>query len=414
MEGVIAAAKRFLADGRAVLEALAVDQRRAASLKELRSAFEDFRAGRASLRRLAEVLEGALWEETATAGNLWGFENEDERRFPTRLAELDEREPELDLGSVVAGYLQDVPRSDEDRVQQLLAFGELVAGLDARGRGERLGVGPAANFLTFAWHCLSGGQEPVFLYSSLLGVREAVARGLAHGLPAPSGDLEDRFRAFYAVARALEGPLSEAPAGMKPGWAVEHALAHLRASTPEGGEAPAIEAPPAASAGITIVRGEAPSAAPPSDEPSDEELQALIDLDPATLTPATARKRDRFLEIARRRVVHADTRLLERSGQDLAEVLPPDRVAAPAPPPTPPEEPVAGEARSKKDTRRLLDEVRKLKEETRHRSRAGSREGQQVYVSGELDEEPTLPAQALVEEFGGEVRQAAAAPPQPE
>ena len=58
---------------------------------------------------------------------------------------------------------------DAERIQVLLAFSEFVAGLDAHSHAEggaRLGMGPATHFLTFAWHCLSDGHEPVFTFVS--------------------------------------------------------------------------------------------------------------------------------------------------------------------------------------------------------------------------------------------------------
>ena len=78
------------------------------------------------------------------------------------------RAPELGLASVLRHHVREELEEDEERIQHLLAFGEFVASLDARSAEglPRLGVGPAANFLTFAWHCLSSGMEPVFLYSS--------------------------------------------------------------------------------------------------------------------------------------------------------------------------------------------------------------------------------------------------------
>ena len=151
MEGVIAAAQDFLADEAAVEEALGVDRQRRSALSELRDAFLDFRDGDASIERLAQRLSDPIRAlhspPTGQPRNLWGFENEDERRFSTRFAQVSQEQPDVDLAAVFRAYLgEDAPGDDEERIQQLLAFGEFVASLDARGGTQtRLGVGPAAN-----------------------------------------------------------------------------------------------------------------------------------------------------------------------------------------------------------------------------------------------------------------------------
>jgi hypothetical protein len=232
MDGLIASAGEFLADEGAVAAATALDRQRRSGMGELRDAFEDVRSGRCGLARLAERLRQPLWEVFAPSSgsplNLWGLENEDERAFAERLAGAADRRADLELAQVLGAYLEELPHTDPERVQQLLAFGELVASIDARG-GEgdpRLGVGPAACFLTFAWHCLSSGKEPVFLYESNRAIKALAAAGLLDaGATARGRDLEARFLTFYEVAHALEHALAGAPKIMRSGWAMEHALA---------------------------------------------------------------------------------------------------------------------------------------------------------------------------------------------
>ncbi|MGE0707264.1 MAG: AAA family ATPase [Planctomycetota bacterium] len=236
-------AQDFLSDEAAVEAALAVDRQRRAALSELRDAFEDFRDGRGDLQGLAARLRQALWEvysgPQGAPKNLWGFENEDERAFVVRLAQAAGRREDLELDAVVGAYLEELPRDDDERVQQLLAFGELVASIDAHGADgdPRLGVGPAACFLTFAWHCLSSGREPVFLFETNRAIKLLAGMGLLGAQP--GRDMEARFATFYRVARALEDSLAAAPKLMRAGWAVEHALAHVlerAAGVPGGGE----------------------------------------------------------------------------------------------------------------------------------------------------------------------------------
>lgn len=230
MEGIPAAAREFLAETAAVEAALEIDRRREAVLRELHDAFLAFRDADESIHRLVRRIQQPLWEVHEPPGarvpqNLWGFQNEDERLFAERFAAAAPRFPDLDLASLFRSYLHDEARSsDEKKVQLLLAFGEFVASVDAKaGEGEpRLGVGPAANFLTFAWHCLSMGVEPVFLFTA-----NRVAKALDEAMgtsDAPGAHLERRFTTFFALASKLGDALSGAPAPMRRGWAIEHAL----------------------------------------------------------------------------------------------------------------------------------------------------------------------------------------------
>ena len=231
MEGLISSANEFLSDEGAVSAALELDRQRRSALSELRDAFEAFRDGRLDLAELANRLEQPLWEVHGGKHNLWGLENEDERAFVVRFAAAAAAQSDLELPGLVRSYLEELPRDDEERVQQLLAFGELVASIDAHGSEEapRLGVGPAACFLTFAWHCMNSGREPVFRFESNRAIK-ALASGGALGPEAAARgrDLEARFRTFYEVARALEDGLSGAPKLMRSGWAVEHALSWIQ------------------------------------------------------------------------------------------------------------------------------------------------------------------------------------------
>jgi hypothetical protein len=413
VEGVEAAAQEFLADANAIESALQVDRRRAVSLSIMRSAFEEFRAGQASLADLAAALKQPLWEvaEASRGGtprNLWGFENDDERAFTERLAAAASRVRNMDLDSVVRSYLREDPTSDEERVQQLLAFGEFAASLDALGTEDdaRLGVGPAANFLTFAWHCRSGGEQPVFLYNSTRAIQSiAESGGLGPGATVAGRDLEHRFRTFYRVARALERALASAPRAMRSGWAVEHALTHIQGRIDgvtnyagkggagssgmwrpreradlrrefESGSHPVIVP---AKGGATIQPPRARDVL--SEEEISDEVKALLEVDdPSTLTPASAKKRNRFLDIARRTVVHADTRLFETSGANLSDVLPPDRsstdtpffaVASPRAAEVRRENEARAKAKRKADTRRIK---REFAEKARREAEAESEE----------------------------------------
>lgn len=274
MEGVAAQAQEFLEDEAAVAAALEQDRARRADLGELRDAFEDFRSGKLELQDLAQRLEGPLSATFQPAGGgpelaLWGLEDEDERAFPARIAEMDQRHPDLELSSVVRGHLEDLPRSDKERIQQLLAFGELIASVDAQGHeaDPRLGVGPAASFMTFSWHCLRSGKEPVFLFASNTAIK-AIARSGALGGAGSPRDLEQRFRTFYRIARALDEPLAEAPKLMRAGWAVEHALGWIRARVegiPTRGSAQrsGMWQPPSRER-LRELRGEGPTISPPT------------------------------------------------------------------------------------------------------------------------------------------------------
>lgn len=292
MEGVAAQAQEFLEDEAAVSAAIEQDRARRADLGELRDAFEDFRSGKLNLQELAQRLEGPLNAgfQPAAGGPqlaLWGLEDEDERAFPARIAEMSERHPDLELSSVVRGHLEDLPGSDDERVQQLLAFGELIASVDAQGHegDPRLGVGPAASFMTFSWHCLRSGKEPVFLFASNTAIK-AIARSGVLGGAGSARDLEQRFRTFYQIARVLDEPLASAPKLMRAGWAVEHALGWIRERV-EGiptrgsaqrsgmwqppsrerlrelrGEGPTIS-PPTSAEGPRVTSSEGPSISPP-------------------------------------------------------------------------------------------------------------------------------------------------------
>ncbi|MCO5167253.1 MAG: AAA family ATPase [Planctomycetes bacterium] len=377
MEGVPAAAREFLSDTAAVEAYLEVDRRREAALHELHDAFISFRDADESIHRLVKRIRQPLWEVRTPPGggapvNLWGFQHEDERLFAERFAGAAPRVPDVDLASLFRSYLQDEPRRAADKkVQLLLAFGEFVAGLDARAEeGEpRLGVGPAANFLTFAWHCLSMGAEPVFLYAANRATKaldEAAGSGEGAG-----GHLERRFTTFFALTDRLGDALAQAPAPMRRGWAIEHALewllerlerggnmkalledpgaSGLFSTRPRGGAdaplRPVIVAPSAgtvtaadgggATASVRIERpkivaaGAAPeveprpeAAAPPLDdaEPRKYKTERLKD------DETRARQRARIGELSKRRVVYGEpTPIVDRSGAELAEVLPPDR-----------------------------------------------------------------------------------------
>ncbi len=464
MEGVKAAAQEFLADANAIESALQVDRRRAVSLSTMRAAFEDFRAGQATIADLASALKQPLWEvaEASRGGmprNLWGFENDDERAFTERLAAAASRVRNMDLDGVVRSYLADEPSSDEERVQQLLAFGEFAASLDALGaEGDaRLGVGPAANFLTFAWHCSSGGEQPVFLYNSTRAIQSiAETGGLGPGAAVAGRDLEHRFRTFYRVARSLERALANGPRAMRSGWAVEHALAHIQdridgitnyAGTGEPGssgmwrpreradlrkefESGAHPIIVPAQGGATIQPPRAREV--PSEEELSEEVKALLEVDdPSTLTPASATKRNRFLDIARGTVVHADTRLFETSGANLSDVLPPDRsggdtpffaVASPRAAEVRREDEVRAKAKRKADTRRIK---REYAEKARQKARAESEErraDERRADEGPTLEPPSRPAvptlvsprvqTPTVERRGPPAREPEASPPQ--
>src|SRR5690606_7594592 len=219
-----------LSDRAAVQEAVAIDRRREDALGALRRAFLAFRDQGEPLRRLAERVSGPL-SEVAPAGHLWRFENEDERLLVARLADATAGTPELDLASVLRAYLEERPEGDEERIQQLLAFSELVASLDAGGVAgpQRLGVAPAACFLSFAWRCLRAWRWPVFPYRATGATRALARRGALDDADAGKGDLEERFTSFFGVCRAIERALRDAPGTMRTGWAVDHALAWMHA-----------------------------------------------------------------------------------------------------------------------------------------------------------------------------------------
>lgn len=364
MDGVIAAAREFLGDEDAVEAVLVLDRRREASLPELRDAFVGFRDADESLHRLVKRITPLLWEVAGAADvpkNLWGFANEDERLFAERFAAAAPRVPEVDLASVFRSYLTEEKKTDEQRIQLLLAFGEFVAGLDAMGKegDPRLGVGPAANFLTFAWHCLSGGREPVFLYATNKAIKALAEAGLLDARTADlikGRELEHRFQAFFEVSRRLSEVVGDAPPAMRTGWAIEHALAWTLdrvEGIPQGGGEPGgsgVWRPrprgeePAAGVRPMIIgpgRGEAPRTGdtlggPPSDPdgPRRHKTERLTE-------ETRARQRDRLGQLSSKKtVVYGDTQVIDRSGVDLSDALPPDRTP-PAGIPRPDEPPKA-------------------------------------------------------------------------
>ncbi|HZU99694.1 MAG TPA: AAA family ATPase [Planctomycetota bacterium] len=230
MEGLLSLASEFLQDRSATGRGLEVDRAREQRLAGLTQAVDGFRQGKAALDELVKTLAAAVREQQAGSRRpgtvwLWGFKNEDERAFPERLAQAGSRVPEADLKGVLATLLKDAESmDDEERVQRLLAFADFVADLDSRGQegDPRLGVGPSANFLTFAWHLLGDGREPVFLFETNKAIKAVSEASQDPALVAR--DLEGRFRAFYAVARRLAPALAPAPVPMRQGWAVEHFL----------------------------------------------------------------------------------------------------------------------------------------------------------------------------------------------
>lgn len=403
MEGVIAAAREFLADAKAVEAALVVCRRREALIAELHDAFLGFRDADESIGRLVKRIQPPLWEALPSGdGNLWGFTNEEERLFPERFAAAAARVPEVDLASVFRSYLvDDARRIETQRIQLLLAFGEFVAGLDSKaGEWEpRLGVGPAANFLTFAWHCLSNGQDPVFLYTSNRAIKSLAEAGLLGPQVAEAikaRDLQGRFKAFFEVSRRLGDALEKAPSPMRRGWAVEHALAWVvdrvdRLPTADdpgasglwkprgsGEHKPIIISPGTRSTPRPAVAPAAPAAEEPKPAPepepvlagsrTDAELAALGGAAPASdprrprsgtdrLSDETrAKQRDRLSQLSTKKtVVYGDSQgVVGKSGVELADALPPDRTppvgmprpdepaqasAPPAPPPPAPPAP---------------------------------------------------------------------------
>jgi hypothetical protein len=228
MEGLLNLAQEFLQDAPAIGRALEVDRQREQRIGALGQTFDQFRKAEISVDELVRRVATAIREpHVGRAGPhpLWGFKNEDERAFPERLGQAAARVPGVDLNGVLRSLLRDAESiDDEERVHRLLAFADFVADLDGRGaEGDpRLGVGPSANFLTFAWHALSGAREPVFLFETNKAIK-AVSEST--GDPAlRARDLEGRFRAFYLVGRPLLQELGVAPIPMRAGWAVEHML----------------------------------------------------------------------------------------------------------------------------------------------------------------------------------------------
>ena len=394
VDGVIAAAREFLADAKAVEAALVVDRRREALIAELHDSFVGFRDADESIGRLVKRIQPPLWESLPSGeGNLWGFTNEEERLFPERFAAAAARIPEIDLASVFRSYLvDDARRIETQRIQLLLAFGEFVAGLDSKaGEWEpRLGVGPAANFLTFAWHCLSNGQDPVFLYTSNRAIKSLAEAGLLGPQVAEAikaRDLQGRFKAFFEVSRKLGDGLEKAPSPMRRGWAVEHALSWVvdrvdRLPTAEEPGASGLWKPRGSgehkpiiiSPGTRSTPRPAPVEEPkPAPEPEPVLAGSRTDAELAALAPASdprrprttdrltddtrAKQRDRLSQLSTKKtVVYGDSQGVGRSGVDMADALPPDRTppvgvprpdepaAPPAPPPPPAPAPPAARA----------------------------------------------------------------------
>lgn len=233
MDAIRAATAAFLDDPDALADARELDGARSRALPELRDALLAFRDADETLHRLVERIDYHLTlthqPSSGPARNLWGFRNDDESRFAQRFLAAAPRIPEVDLASLFRSHLAE-GTSDAERVQVLLAFGEFVAGLDARGDGtEQLGIGPATHFLTFAWHCLSRGEEPVFQFSSDQAIRR-LARAGALGPEAKDRDWEPRFTTFFKVSRAVVDAIPKLPKRMRPGWAVEHVLDFVNAN----------------------------------------------------------------------------------------------------------------------------------------------------------------------------------------
>ena len=224
MEGLLNLANDFAHDAAAVARATEGDEMRDERLAALANTFDGFRRGDVAIGELVKRVGAAVREPGPRGAALWGFKHEDERAFPERLAEAGARLPDVDLSGVLRALLREAEfLSDEERVHRLLAFGDFVADLDSRGQegDPRLGVGPSANFLTLAWHVLSGGRDPVFLFDSNKAIKAVSEASSDPDLRAR--DLEGRFRAFYLVARRLAVPLGALPLG--PGLAVEQMLA---------------------------------------------------------------------------------------------------------------------------------------------------------------------------------------------
>ncbi len=437
MRGVSAAAHQFLSDRAAVQEAVTIDRRREDALAALRRALLAFRDQGEPLAQLAERLSGPL-SEVVPAGNLWGFENEDERLFVARLADATAGTPELDLASVLRAYLEERPEGDEERIQQLLAFSELVASLDAGGvtGPQRLGVGPAACFLTFAWHCLSDGREPVFTYRATRAIRALAKRGELGDPDVGKGDLEERFTSFFGVCREIERALRDAPGSMRTGWAVDHALAWMHArllEVPAGEEPPTglwharrSDAPAASSevrAAVVIEPPTRPSPAievqpapepppPTAPEPSPPAVAPAVSGAEPAVDEAGRKKGSRFLDIARRRVVQADSTVqLERSGVELSEVLPQDR--APADEPfflvRNPRERELREEEERREAARRKSETRRLQ----RRLEAARSERAEPEPAEAMPSEPAPPEPEVAEPASSEPEASAPEPPEP-
>lgn len=356
MEGLLNLAQEFLRDQGARARTLEVDRARETRIGAMRQWFEAFGRGELALADLSARLSGALRETALVRGVpllLWGFKNDDERLFPERLAAASARAPEIDLQGVLVHLLSDLDSAtDDERVNRLLAFADFVADLDGRGaEGDpRLGVGPSANFLTFAWHILTLGREAVFLFDSNKAIKAVAEASQDPQLQAR--DLEGRFRAFYLVARKIAGATAGTQPSIRPGWAVEHVLeyvlertgalagvaaslgaedanqsglwrprprAEVRLRPPSGRNAGLQTGPVPARSTVTIERPKARGQEPPSSE-----VPPIPATTPAAPTPPSSPERredkaDRFMGLSKARTIMAD--------------------APSAPPPTPAEPP---------------------------------------------------------------------------
>lgn len=333
MERIAAAASGFLADSAAMAAATEVDRLREKALPELTEAFEAFRDEDESLARLARRIGGHLrrtWQPArGPAQNLWGFRNEEESRFLERFEAAAPRLPEVDLASLLRSHLEEAPESDEERVQILLAFAEFVAGLDQKGPdSERLGVGPAAHFFTFAWHCLSGGRDPVFTWSSDRGVRALAG--------SPGRDWEARIRTFYEVSREVVKGAARRPKSMRPGWVVEHVLAWAAEHEEGGGQEGGGTARP------TIVPATRPTASRDAEPEAlrtpgrESEPGAKVDRirqitrkkASAAMTPPQAPPEPERERPKKQQVVRAETERFPTTGGQLESFYPPPDQAA--------------------------------------------------------------------------------------
>jgi hypothetical protein len=363
------ASHEFLNDHPVLAVVRSLDERRERSLPELRDAFLRFREGSDDFATLEGQIRDHLVQDYQPAGgpplNLWGFRNDDESRFATRLLNVSRKVDGLDLdGLFRENLLED--GEDSERIQVLLAFGEFVAGLDAHSHAEggaRLGMGPATHFLTFAWHCLSDGHEPVFTFVSDRAIWALGQSGTLDGLIELSREWEPRLANFYRVAREIQQQSSGRPQSMRPGWAVEHVLEWSWARLDPGSQvgsltqAPAAPepvdepAPPASADRVSQISKAKTRVQRVESGPlnaSQLEPPAAREPEPEPAAQVTKGKRD--LGLPKRTVRRVETRMFAKSGLSLDEALPPDRTPTPAkasprpplqedPTPAPPAEP---------------------------------------------------------------------------